>query len=502
MRKIMNKYDVVIIGGGLGGLTAGALLSKKKKRVLLLEQHNIVGGCATTFNRKGFRVETGLHEMDGFGTTDLKKKIFKKLGVFNKVNFIKLSEFYRYKQGDVDITIPADYKEAQEVLTKAFPDEKEGIKKYFKRIVTLHRQINRMPSKLWKFLLVAPVFPILYWAVIASFKDTLGQFLDRIIKDEELKVILCANLHYFHDDPYTMSMIYYGAAQGGYYDNGAYYVKGGSSNLSNALADIIQENGGEVLTNSLATEILTENGKAIGVKYENKINREKFTVNCNKVISNSSIPYTIEKLLPKSERDKFCKYEKLEHAMSLISLYIGLKDRELLKKNLYSTFYFNENIKNIKDFKNGFTSDFSDRSFVFVDYGAEDPSLGDDDKNLAVICTSDYLSSYNGMNNDEYKKRKLEIEEKLIKKLESIYPGISTKIEYLELATAKTIQRFTLNPSGTAYGYAQIPSQAAILRPQVNSPVKNLYFASAWSFPGGGFTGAILSGKFCVDRMY
>ena len=59
------KYDVIIIGAGLGGLTAGATLAKRGKRVLLIEQHAIPGGCATTFRRKDYIVEVGLHEMDG-----------------------------------------------------------------------------------------------------------------------------------------------------------------------------------------------------------------------------------------------------------------------------------------------------------------------------------------------------------------------------------------------------------------------------------------------------
>jgi all-trans-retinol 13,14-reductase len=62
----MKNYDVIIIGGGLGGLTAGAKLAKEGKKVLLIEQHYIPGGCATTFKRKDYIMEVGLHELDGF----------------------------------------------------------------------------------------------------------------------------------------------------------------------------------------------------------------------------------------------------------------------------------------------------------------------------------------------------------------------------------------------------------------------------------------------------
>ena len=58
-------YDVIVVGGGLGGLTAGAKLAKEGRKVLLIEQHDRPGGCATTFKRRDFIMEVGLHEMDG-----------------------------------------------------------------------------------------------------------------------------------------------------------------------------------------------------------------------------------------------------------------------------------------------------------------------------------------------------------------------------------------------------------------------------------------------------
>jgi all-trans-retinol 13,14-reductase len=62
---VRSNFDTIIIGGGLGGLTAGATLAKFGKKVLLLEQHYIPGGCATTFKRRDYVMEVGLHELDG-----------------------------------------------------------------------------------------------------------------------------------------------------------------------------------------------------------------------------------------------------------------------------------------------------------------------------------------------------------------------------------------------------------------------------------------------------
>ncbi len=97
--------------------------------------------------------------------------------------------------------------------------------------------------------------------------------------------------------------------------------------------------------------------------------------------------------------------------------------------------------------------------------------------------------------------RKEKIAKELLTRLEQVIPNISNEIEYMEVATPKTIQKYTLNPEGTAYGYAQIPQQSGMHRLSNKSSIKNLYFASAWVNPGGGFTGAILSGWFCANEI-
>ena len=70
-------------------------------------------------------------------------------------------------------------------------------------------------------------------------ENSVGEFLDEIIGNEDLKLVLLGNLGYFHDDPYTLSWLYYLNAQGAYYGGSASFIKGGSQQLSNALSDII-----------------------------------------------------------------------------------------------------------------------------------------------------------------------------------------------------------------------------------------------------------------------
>ena len=101
----------------------------------------------------------------------------------------------------------------------------------------------------------------------------------------------------------------------------------------------------------------------------------------------------------------------------------------------------------------------------------------------------------------DYKAKKDEVAKIFIERLDRLIPGIKDQIEHYEVGTPKTIERYTLNPKGTPYGFAQIPSQASVRRMKNRSTLENLYFASAWTMPGGGFIGAILSGWSCAKEI-
>ena len=79
--------------------------------------------------------------------------------------------------------------------------------------------------------------------------------------------------------------------------------------------------------------------------------------------------------------------------------------------------------------------------------------------------------------------------------MEKLIPGIRDQIEYYEIATSKTVARYTLNPEGAVYGFAQTPQR--IMYNKIQS-IDNLHFASAWTKIGGGFSGAIFSGYLCA----
>jgi phytoene dehydrogenase-like protein len=466
------KYDIIIIGAGLGGLTAGAKLSKEGKKVLLIEQHSCPGGCATTFRRGDLTFEVGLHEMDGLSPGDMKTRIFNDLEVFKHVEFIPLGELYRFTNGRYDIVVPNNYEKAKEKLSQIFPGETGGIKEYFNLLLNPPKKNdkNEMQDK------------------------SIGEFLDSVFTDEDLKVILLGNLGYFADDPYSLSLAYYAAAQGSYYTGGSCYIKGGSQKLSDCLAAFIKDHGGEVILNHLVTGIKTRNGKISGIEFRKKNDNLNilFEAETDHLIANNSVAGVAD-MLP-SDHGSVLKHQirEMEHGASLLTLYLGFnKELRELGNNYYSTCVYDSSVRTQRDIKINNRDDFSRRSFIFVDYGQIPSGLAPAGKSVGSVCCIDYLEDWEKLDRQEYYQRKEEVASKLIARIETLIPGVSSFICHLEVATSATIKRYTLNPAGSVYGFAQTPSRKTIdpaLIPE------NLHFASAWGKSGGGFSGAIYGG--------
>lgn len=493
----ISKYNALVIGGGLGGLTAGATLAKFGKKVLVLEQHYTPGGCATTFKRKDYVMEVGLHEMDGLFEKDTKVDIFKFLEVDKNVTFLKIPELFHLKTKTSEFTFPHGIAKARETLIAHYPNEKEGILRFFKLINGVLDEIPRMPQERYKQMIMFPLMPLIFPNVVKTSRTTVGQWLDKNITNEELKLILTANILYFGDDPYNLSLLYFSVAQASYIGGGGHFIKGGSQQLSNYLTSVIEKNGGQVLLGKNVTQILVEQGVAKGAVYYDSFNTEikSVEVNSDVVIGNAAIPI-IADLLPEQYKVKVRKnIGKMEEACSLISIYMGFNiDLKKFGIKHYSTFLAGKDINTLQDIKANYRGDWGNKTFAFVDYGQVDSDLAPKGKSFAVICAPDYLSEWDNLNEKDYRLKKEKVAQLFLKRLESKFPGICAHLEYYEVGTSKTIKRYTKNPKGTAYGYAQTVAQSGLKRLNHFPEVKNLKFASAWSFPGGGFTGAILSG--------
>jgi hypothetical protein len=187
---------------------------------------------------------------------------------------------------------------------------------------------------------------------------------------------------------------------------------------------------------------------------------------------------------------------------SLLCMYFGFNQKvDQFGVKYYSNFIKGEDVKALKDVHPNQLGDWNKRSFIFVDYEKVDAGLAPQDKAAGVICAVDYLKYWENLSDEEYKARKEDVARILMRRLDEKFPGIGETIEYYEVSTPKTIKRFTSNPGGAVYGFAQTPQLTASKRFRNNFLIPNLYFASAWAFPGGGFEGSITGGFLAALQM-
>src|SRR5687767_72415 len=153
----MQKYEVIIIGSGPGGLSAGLCLAREGKKVLILEQHYVPGGWCHSFYLNGQRFSPGVHyvgRMDkGMSTANL----FEGLGIANDLVFFRQNtEGYDHIMvGNEKVSLAATFDKMYESLAKRFPHEKKGLKKYLDLALKVDKEIDMMPHlKGWDYAIL------------------------------------------------------------------------------------------------------------------------------------------------------------------------------------------------------------------------------------------------------------------------------------------------------------------------------------------------------------
>lgn len=487
MTDIKNT-DVVVAGAGLGGLFAAAKLAKEGKKVLLLEKHNIPGGYASTFKRKGYTFESSLHALDGFFAPNSDRiELFEEFGLISKLNFFPLPELYALESNNLDVTIPASYDEAYANLLEKFPEEKEGIDTYFSTVKKVYKQTMFFINLGWIKFLILPVLLILCKDLIAGLRKSVGSFLDSITDNEDLKITLAANTHYYHDNPYNYGLLHYCVGQGSYFHGGAAFLTNGSYAISAAMAKFITDHGGTIRYSSEVTNIAVENNKVQSVSYKNLKTGERETISTKAVVANLPFPVLVN-TLPKEVKTSFnSKFKHFTKSNSLFSVYFGLKKPlKELGSDKYTLLMLPKEFNKLKQmFTINETKDYGERIIDLTDYSLLD-EYRVEGKPICTAVVIDTIDHWKDLSQDEYKELKEKHTQEIITKLEERYPGFRENIAYYESATPKTFERYTSNPGGAIYGFSQDTKQVGPQRPQCNTAIDGLFLASAWTAPGGG----------------
>ncbi|OIO53653.1 MAG: hypothetical protein AUJ55_13340 [Proteobacteria bacterium CG1_02_64_396] len=512
-----HHWDAIVVGGGLGGLTAGALCAIEGMRVLVLERHDKVGGAATVYRRKHLDIEVGLHELDGLDAEDFKLRLWRKLDLERWIEPISEGVLYEVRHGDhPPVVMPEGFEPAIQALSAQFPDQAVGIHRYFDTLRTIQGAMKTLTAEYrpagWWFR----DLPRALVALIPNVRQSLdGLLRDCFGDDPRLPRILAANLLYYADDPRKMALPFYAAAQGSFHRGGGHYLKGGSQRLSDTLAAIVVDNGGQVRTRRQATRLLIDQGRIAGVAHEHAplLTREgppppptgeDPQTDTAPVVLGNAAPQVLADLLPEPQASKLRgAFQGRAPSISLWALYLGF-DRPPADFGVahYATFVLPESFQSPRDWASQAAllgepptrHSGQQLAFTFLDYSRlGDTGLNREGRMLGTLTGVDRLENWEDLSEEDYRARKSAWQAQLLERLEGCFPGIGSAIVFQEFATARTMAKYLNTPGGAVYGFN--PSPGEFRPPKAATPIPGLYLASAFGAMGGGFTGAMLSGE-------
>lgn len=485
----MEKYDVIVIGAGNGGLAAAASLCEKGKRVALFEKHNIPGGCGTSFRRGRFEFEVALHQLSQMGTPAKPgplREQFRRYGIEDQINWIEIKDLFRVNYPDgTGITLPADRKRAEEHLGKLFPKERENILKYFETVYKFSEESTAFAEKsaqstgepgALKKTVMKLGFPKLYPTLAEYALKSTQEVLDEFFTEPKLQLLLSAYWCFMGMPPARFPWSILAKCTSIYMEDKPFYLEGTSMMMNQAICEAIRRMGGTVFFNRGVEKIIVEGGCAVGV-------RDELGNDCRakKIISNISPLNTYGALLQKDEVPETAReyLKPYTVGISALTCFIGLDcTPEEIGFNTSFTLNYDSFDANA-DFKGAYELLPDHDPLIATCYTVDDPSVSPPGTSVITAGTLKYSEEWEKLSPEQYYEMKYEAGRRIVARLEKMYPGFTEHIEEMEIATPLTHMRYLNHPGGAIYGYEQDLKSSVFFFPQ-ESKLPNLEFASGW----------------------
>jgi phytoene dehydrogenase-like protein len=471
---VPDSYDVIVIGGGLGGLTAAALVARAGRKTLLVERNREVGGAASTYRVGDLIVEASLHETaDPNDSLEPKHHVLTRLGVLDAVEWVPIGQIYEVRGGPIGapFVLPEGFAQARHALVERFPSAAIGIGSVLgemQRVATAlgalskGRQAFRNPME--GFAAFAKLGP-----VVKGWRLSVAERFDRAFaNDEAAKFALAANLAYYHDDPGGLWWVLFAAAQGGYLGSGGRYIRGGSQRLSRALGDAFTSAGGEILLGRAASEIILDPaGRPSGIAHARPDGGERIKAHAPVIICNAA-PAVVAKMLPQSAREQFWpRYAARPLSISLFSTTFGLSARpQELGFKSYSTILLPNWMRRLADYRRcgdliaGLPGEAMP-PLTIVDYSAIDSDLGGPPYPVAVVGV-DRVANWSGIDGATYDAKRARWQEAILHAIDREFPGFAAQVVTSVFSTASTLSTYLNSPEGAVYGFAPRPPAGPI----------------------------------------
>ncbi len=452
----MAKYDVVVVGAGNSGLSAALELIKTNKKVLLIEQHNLPGGCATSFVRGRFEFDPSLHELCGVGSAKEPggvRRLMNEYGV--KIDWIPIKDCFRvislYSDGTpMDVTMPVGVDNFIKAMEYYVPGSFSSMKRLFELFEEVQNGVEYLTGSV-----KSPETKVLQ-EEYGNFLRTGGYSVNKVFKavglPQKARDILSAYWSYLGVPLDRLNFIHFAEMVLSYVKEGPYIPKNTSHEISVAMIERFRDLGGEIWMNCRAEEFIFNENRLCGVRTTNGI------VECDYVLANINPDIVYSKMVPPelvpAKEKKLSSARNHNYSGRMFTCYFGLDcSAERLGISDYSTFFYgtSDSSKEYRNIQNGFaTDDF----FIFLCYNIANPAFSPDGTCVVSLTTFTSADDWNGLDSSDYGWQKSRVASELVRELREITGiDIAPHIEEMETASPLTFARYLNTPEGCVYGY-------------------------------------------------
>lgn len=528
MTKI--KSQIVIVGGGMSGLTTAVYLAREGFQVRLIEKNKECGGLLNSFEREGFIFDAGARALLNSGII---QPMLDDLNI--NLDVVKSPVTIGIENEIINVNSQESIDEYKSVLEKLYPDSLDDIdkiisimKKIVKDTATIYavdnpnfKDIKNDRDYLFKELL--PWLPKFMLAIrrINKMNDPVEPFLENISSNRSLTDVI--DQHFFKNTPYFFALGYFHV----YLDY--IYPKGGTGKLSKALIERFTELGGEILNEIEISQVIPSesniidtNGRSYPYDYlvwtaDLKTFYQILDIkNLKKKVSHKIIEQK-EKLLRRRGGD------------SIFTLFIGVDEPpEKFKSISHGHFFYTPSKKGLgerhrsilKNLIENLENTSKQTILTWLDEFCQlntyeisipvlrDPKLAPPGKTGLIVS---FLFEYDLINKVQeagwYDEFRTEVEKRILKTLaNSIYPGIEDKLLFRFSSTPISIKNRVGTSEGAITGWSyqeSIPvvSNLRKIAKSVRTPIKNVLQAGQWVYSPAGIPTAILTGSFAAKKL-
>ena len=483
---------VLVVGGGIGGLSAAINLAIAGQSVTVLEKNAQTGGKMYQIEAEGFRWDTGPSVIT---MRHVFEELFQRAGkqFSDYVELIPIEPLTRYFYSDgTQFDASGNLSKMANTIEAIEPRDVEGYLNYLGYAARIHRItgpvfIYDRPPTLKSFTRV----PVNEWLKVDPLR-TMHQSIKRFVRNPKMRQLLGRFATYVGGSPYaapaTLNVIAHVELTGG-----VWYPRGGVYTIATAMTQLAQELGVEICTETAVQQITVEDGKATGVITTNGQQLEAAAV-----VANLDVTSTYKHLLPGSDavNKRLTTLENYESSCSGFILLLGVDGTypELAHHNIFFSEDYEAEFKTI--FQAGELAQ-DPTIYVAITSKADPDHAPPNGENWFILVNVPPLSGKIDWQSANALYRQL-----ILDKLAAAGFDIRDKIQHERILTPHELETMSGAWNGALYGPSANSKWTAFRRPHNRSKeVKGLYFAGGTTHPGGGVPMVTLSGKVAADMV-